>query len=366
MKRKYFFIVVLVLVLLLLVAFYIHRLSRKPISADQVTTGQHFPSLRTFGMFLNNSIHKPGYAEWASKHLDALMGNRNVTGHDYFYYNFTDTSAVANDANTGQDVFDTVYENFVRQQNNFENIFLHYNHDFELLIPTNKHYWFKTDKLSRVYLGEQEITSRAYGDDRSLRVDSPFETAYADSATNSLWLGHIDRFATVNINISTAASSDWEGVWRYWNGSEWHDLTLTSDTTAGQQTKGAISFVPPSDWVRTNYQNHNQYWIRLDRVSTDGVGPHFQTLVTAPGVNELRTAGIALPDHQVVSQNGQSYYQVRGWNLANDLNNDGYVDDSEWENRVDPTASARFLYQARALCNYYTIGRWLINPADPN
>ena len=52
------------------------------------------------------------------------------------------------------------------------------------------------------------------------------------------------------------------------------------------------------------------------------------------------------------------YWNIPGWNATNDLDSDGYVNNTEFANLRDPNATARFRHMARAPVWYFT-NRWV-------
>ncbi len=108
---------------------------------------------------------------------------------------------------------------------------------------------------------------------------------------------------------------------------------------------------PPSDWVRAaTYdpsigigqffgnqllkEGHKTYIVKFCRVNADvNDRPTVQNMMTKEFYPLISEADIT--------------YQIRGWDSRNDRNSDGYVDDTEFSNLVNPTASARFRYESR-------------------
>ena len=143
----------------------------------------------------------------------------------------------------------------------------------------------------------------------------------------------------------------------------WSTLALLSDGTVGLTSNGTLRWEPPTDWVMaaTHDGSGKTY---------GGTGPYF-------GQARLRDGGVAyvlriswlvdsaststsvaptLIDARLrrwVAPKAESTTDTRvripGWDSANDVNGDGYVSDAEASSLANPSCTARFRYESRAL-----------------
>lgn len=90
-------------------------------------------------------------------------------------------------------------------------------------------------------------------------------------ATNdAYYLGNLEIYSKVYINISTAGVGTWVIIWEYYNGSAWASLSNIVDGTTGFTVSGinSISFTVPNNWAITTVSGiASTYWIR-GRVSS--------------------------------------------------------------------------------------------------
>jgi hypothetical protein len=97
-------------------------------------------------------------------------------------------------------------------------------------------------------------TVNAYCNGKSTSVNpckSSGATSFSMSASNNtIFIGYdLGRFDVVNFSFATRQVGG-SVAYTYWNGTTWAALTVT-DGTAGFTTSGALTFTPPSAWVRT-------------------------------------------------------------------------------------------------------------------
>ncbi|MCF6336785.1 MAG: hypothetical protein L3J84_02365 [Gammaproteobacteria bacterium] len=137
------------------------------------------------------------------------------------------------------------------------------------------------------------------------------------------------------------------GVVNQWNTSD-SDMM---DGTNGLKISGVISWQPASDWVKAaTYDPDNKtgqffgnkyikegkkfYIVKICRVDED--------INDQPVVQDIMIKNF-MP---YINKPNQKRL-IRGWDPENDRNGDGYVDASEFNVRVNTTASARFRYESR-------------------
>ncbi len=128
--------------------------------------------------------------------------------------------------------------------------------------------------------------------------------------------------------------------------NSWKSLTNFTDQTAGLTKDGLITInTLPSDWQRG---------ILYLRYKTEGKAPlryYLRLRLTATSSAYIVIKKI-YAYRQLLSQEiyaNKYYLQLPGWDSRNDRNNDGYVDDDEFVNLVNPQATARFRWQSRVM-----------------
>ncbi|MEI8011074.1 MAG: putative glycoside hydrolase [Candidatus Omnitrophota bacterium] len=127
-----------------------------------------------------------------------------------------------------------------------------------------------------------------------------------------------------------------------------------------------MSFIPPADWQKTYVGDAHIYWIRL-RCSDPGAAELvFRSVERVSGSYVWEgTSGIhGQPYGHRVDSDGKNCLVISGWDMANDLNGDGYIDDTEFSIRKNNKASARFLSNAIVPADYFS-NRWVMNIGHP-
>ena len=153
---------------------------------------------------------------------------------------------------------------------------------------------------------------------------------------NAVYFGRLERFNEINLQFSTKASSDWQGVWEYWNGSAWTAMAPYSDTTNDCQLDGKITFSRPptaSQWKRTKVNSQPTKW------GDNGI--YFLRLRVAAAGTTKPIIKLAQGRHYWV-HNGTSGNTLPAWDSANDADGDGFA-----EAAVNVNATAKYKYEAR-------------------
>jgi uncharacterized repeat protein (TIGR01451 family) len=194
---------------------------------------------------------------------------------------------------------------------------------------------------------------------------------------------------------------------------EWRPVTLISDGTNGLTQSGTVKWVPPADWkwftrdridtryaIRIRATGYTQYPIvddittRRAWVITNGVrrsnvvsatantvrlegkyDPYSDNyyrnmivrVVSGPGAGQTRNVVSSSRTTLTVDSNWETIpttasvvevegpsLKIPGWDPANDRNGDGYVDDTEFANLVNPNATARMRWESRLPVTWYT------------
>jgi hypothetical protein len=174
-----------------------------------------------------------------------------------------------------------------------------------------------------------------------------------------LYLGSYTPEDMARFTLISGASGGYSGLWEYCNAVDsngapvsWAALNVLQDTTNGLSQSGYVRWHPPADWKRCALRNTlRAFYVRF-RVTTSGTAPVVAAYDTNTGTGGiLRRAYIT----EITLSDGNYAWSWPGWDDANDTNGDGYVDDSEYANRVNPNCSARMKWQGRAPMFVYSI-----------
>jgi hypothetical protein len=173
-------------------------------------------------------------------------------------------------------------------------------------------------------------------------------------AGQSLVIGYPEKFREININLTRAGSSSWGATLEYATARDsqgrptgWKPLHVLSDTTAGIDRSGTVTFDPPSDWRTASADGSApMYYVRY---RTTGVG-------TAPVASWVR-------GRDYVGAHGGSSGTIPAFDASADRNHDGYLSDTEYKYR-HPGDDARFAYESRLFYPAYGQMRFATNPAD--
>lgn len=161
----------------------------------------------------------------------------------------------------GDDVFRDVIINLIMNRDaDVENIGL-LDETYDRI--TNERFTYNQDLDSAIAddsgsLTEQTTDANDDGlDDMTLLPASP-------TVGDAYYFGKENRFSGFNIHISTGGAGTWDIVWEYYDGSTWQPLPNISDgTTDFQNAKNNIvSWDVPSDWVRAQVNEDEQYFVR--------------------------------------------------------------------------------------------------------
>ncbi len=179
---------------------------------------------------------------------------------------------------------------------------------------------------------------------------------------NELYLGYKQPFSSVKlyfyypsstplnplsftIEYPNVATSHWMGIIP----TNWQKITNFTDNTNGFLKDGTLTIQIPQDWQLTKiaYQDKIssmsplRYWLRIALTAT----PTFPVVLIKAEIPNQRQ----LYRQEIFSTKYLS--KVLGWDSRNDKNNDGYVDDNEFSNLINPKATARYKWHSR-VANY--------------
>ncbi len=187
------------------------------------------------------------------------------------------------------------------------------------------------------------------------RGTSGLFTQFGEYAEESVYLGFPERFREVYIDLLLRAGSTWTTQIEYASAvgpsgtpTAWKRLSLLGEDTGGLVRSGRIWFNPPGDWKTASVNGSLRLYYLRFRTLTGGVAPIARSVL---GRDYTGAAG------------GNSG-TIPAFDYAADLNQDGYLNDSEWSQRA-LNKNARFVYESRSLYANYGQMRFATNPSNP-
>ena len=171
-------------------------------------------------------------------------------------------------------------------------------------------------------------------------------------AGESLYLGYPERFREINLDLVSGAGEGWSAELEYATGADpvgrplsWKPLGLVGDSTTKQKTSGQLTFDPPADWSATSLSNSPRLFFVRFRTTTRGNPPIARRIL----------------GRDYVGAGGKAAGVVPAFDVAADINGDGYLDDAEYTRRASGK-DARFVYESRMPCGSYGQMRFAANP----
>ncbi|MBI5697589.1 MAG: hypothetical protein HZC29_03660 [Thaumarchaeota archaeon] len=224
-------------------------------------------------------------------------------------------------------LWDVLHEYAEQYGYNVEDAFLHYTEDttygapgtYQALLGPHADFYFP------VYISSGGSF---------INVPATQNTTLSNTVGEGLYIGSVwDRFKELTFNLTTGRGGSWQGIWEYWNGTNWVSLMsfINLDETSGLQTSGKLEFNPPptkQQWKPSYINGYFRWWIRL-RTTVSGTPPIIQ------GKSSIIPQTIYRTD-------AQGRYIIPGWDSANDVNGDGI-----WDTNSNPNATATFPSHAR-------------------
>jgi len=218
------------------------------------------------------------------------------------------------------------------------------------------------DKFFRIYVKQNQnfydISIKSYYG-KGVSVQGDEYIPLCSSSGDEIYIGNLGKFQEINWNVLKSAGSNFEINLEYWNGNEWKKLDVKEDTTENFIKKGKMAFYPPTDWKKNKVNNDYLYWIKIKCPLSLTEGPLLQTHNYG---GDIVFGFIVITDPAISGE----YYREDdtritfwGW----DENKDGFVDDAEFSNLVNPQATARFKWQSR-LATQYMADTWMFNHQD--
>jgi hypothetical protein len=173
-------------------------------------------------------------------------------------------------------------------------------------------------------------------------------------AGESLYVGHCDPFREINVSLLSGAGGGWAAMLEYpsavdANGrpAAWTRLKTLGDTTSRLTQSGEITFDPPSDWKPALIGGSDRLFYVRFHTSAGGFPPVANNIL----------------GRDYVEAKGTNAGTVPVFDTAADLNQDGYLDDTEYARRA-AGKNARFLHESRLPTAAYGQMRFYTNPSN--
>lgn len=238
----------------------------------------------------------------------------------------------------------------------YEDFMLHFSEDTVVNVRHAEH------SIKTPFYGVPTIIGYTRNENDSgvvLSSHSGLDAGVWDQAENggALYAYLFEPFDQLQLSLSTVAS-DGQLVVEYPSAvdthgvvSEWKTMPITDGTDHLRQD-GIIRWTPPSDWQRAKTYNPDNKTGQTfgSTLLAEGGAYYAVRLKWQNGSATIpRLSGVSLKRWLQPVSAGSTHYTIPGWDAVNDTNNDGYVDDTEFANRTNNNASARFRYEARAV-----------------
>lgn len=236
-------------------------------------------------------------------------------------------------------------------QQDYESLFLHFQDDTQLEIPNNNHgAHTPLYGMPEFVALQQASTLSQQGQIKPIHM--PIQQELPLKNNQSLYLFSSEKLIGLDIELSgqqlAGASMNisyaTQDIARKTLEFGWQPL-LTQPLSTTLSSRWSL----PNNWPRVaisaplSAQLGGQLNIKQARFFVLKIT--FHNLATDAMLTKLR-----LPSWYQFSQKANKYYvTIPGWDPLNDSNNDGYIDDREYQQRRNSNASARLPYQARLI-----------------
>ena len=236
-------------------------------------------------------------------------------------------------------------------QQDYESLFLHFQHDATFNIPQNKQgHLTPLYGVPELVAIQQPSTLTQQGQIK--RLSMPMQQPLALAKNQTLYLFSSEKLAGLDIKFSGGHTQNSQVTIAYATRNitkrtleyAWQPL-ITETLSATMNNR----WQPPQHWPRVNVSP--ELSSQLGRQLNVKNARFFVLKITI----ENPTAGltlnqISLPSwYQFSEKDNQQYVTIPGWDPINDINRDGYIDDTEYQQRQNSSASARLPYQARLI-----------------
>lgn len=287
-------------------------------------------------------------SQWEDTHADISIGGsydqynpQNITQLGYMYSQKLDWRM--------GDKEQQLRHWMTESQRDYETLFLHFQNDTQFNIPKNSQgHLTPLYGVPELVALQQPSTLTRQGDIKPLKM--PMQQPLSLAKNQSLYLFSSEKLTGLDIdfggenleNASLTISYATRDITKKTLEYAWQPLATT-----------ALSTVVNSRWHPTNK------WPRV-RISSplsaqlgsqvNVVNAQFFVLkITINNPNKtVMLNKVSLPSWYQFNEKGNKLYAtIPGWDPVNDSNKDGYIDDREYQQRLNSSASARLPYQAR-------------------
>lgn len=401
MKRNFKLILLIVLAFIIVflgIYFIIFNKWAGADSGNQILSAQrHFTHIRTYASVDADSSNFPNFVDFINQKFDLIRSNYASPGltntSNFKYINLTDI-------NQTRAEFLRANEDYKANNQNFDNLFIHYAKDTALIGRTTFIKSIKPDRFSAVLLAKAgsgtsltdfftyddkgtirtNLDRAAYGEFSDITVLNNLDFVL-DGTHNAFLVGFPWPYREVFFNVTkTPTNSLWQSGVKYQyldNAGNWTDLANIYNAPGWQPGENQLYFSPPLyNWAKREVvwgsgmtDRSSLYWLRVVCTAADcSGGPvlHSEQATSGQyawdGIAAIRTTG-----YQTETTASSDYLKITipGWDENNETKTlkDGYVDNDEFPIRPNKFASARFKYQSRVPSTYAS-GRWVTNIAN--
>jgi len=236
-------------------------------------------------------------------------------------------------------------------QQDYETLFLHFQHDTKIEIPDNSHgHNTPLYGIPELVAIQQPSTLTRQGNIK--RLNLPMEQPLTFIKNQTLYLFSSEKLTGLdigfnghklndsNITISYATRDITQNTLQY----AWQPL-ITQPLSSTLNSR----WVPPQHWPRVSISS--QLSSQLGTQLQIKNARFFVLKITIDNpIKGLTINNLNLPRwYQFTEESGKHYVTIPGWDPVNDTNKDGYIDAHEYQQRPNTEASARLPYQARLI-----------------
>lgn len=321
---------------------------------------QHFPNIKT-GTYINGAMGaavppslRNAVNAWMGARFDWILGGDTGVGDAHGGYPTKVYWAAFKDMPSEHNT--EVYDVEATALNNsfmLENMYLHSSVDmaysggngytsqtaqFDFMEPYNaQKYGYGTQGAVFTYNGSTytDVTCPTWASGGPT-CTTPDHTTIA----NTLYVGFMEPYDQMNVTITTPRSGG-TVAYKYWNGTTWATLSMSSpnsDGTSGLTTSGKVYFYPPSDWIARTLPVNETSPIVLANTTLK-----FWVAIVVTGASTSPIYTTIHGDDWSVSSSGNNF---RGWS-STDIHRINVGTRLEYNPTPPANASAHFRYQAR-------------------